>query len=423
MTSSPLQPSAADPQTQTQTQPLATAPAVRVDAAVFGGGVAGMWLLDALVRAGYDAVLIEKHALGQGQTVCAQGIIHSGLKYTLKGGMTGSAQAIREMPALWRRCLAGEDRPDLRGTRVRSESCLLWRTQSLSSKLGMVGARAGLKVRPVRLTGEEVPEVLRACPGGVFRLDEQVIAPESLLQVLLERHRERIIQADVDRFEVVDDRVVAFELHGRRVEPAHLVLTAGAGNAELRRLIGMPNETMQRRPLHMVMMRSPSLPLLQGHCVDGARTRATITSDRDAAGQVVWQVGGQVSEDGVAMERDELLAFARHEVAAVLPGLDLSGVEWASYRVDRAERQMPGNKRPEDHAVLQERNVLTCWPTKLALAPVLAADIIRKLPPSAKQQNGTGILPVNTAEPLAAMPRPAVAPPPWETADAWTRDP
>ncbi|MEM9414452.1 MAG: FAD-dependent oxidoreductase [Planctomycetota bacterium] len=394
-----------------------------VDVAIFGGGVAGLWLLDALVRAGYHAILIEKNALGHGQTVCAQGIIHSGLKYTLKGGMTGSAQAIREMPALWRRCLNGEDQPDLRGTNIRSDYCLLWRTHSLTSKLGMVGARAGLKVKPIKLTGDDIPEPLRACPGGVFRLDEQVIAPESMLDVLLQRHRERIICADIEAFEVVDNRVISFELHDQRIRPAHVVITAGAGNAALRSAIGLPNGTMQRRPLHMVMMRSPSLPLLQGHCVDGAKTRATITSDRDADGRVVWQVGGQISEDGVGMERDELLAFAKREVAAVLPGLDLEGVEWASYRVDRAEQQMPGNKRPEHCAVLEEGNVLTCWPTKLALAPILAADIIQRLPAPAQQQSGAGVSAAESLDAVAKMPRPAVAPPPWETTDAWTRNP
>ncbi|MFI4860169.1 MAG: FAD-dependent oxidoreductase [Phycisphaerales bacterium JB063] len=410
--------------TDTPSTSTPTAPAdLAVDVAVFGGGVAGLWLLDALVRAGYDAILIEKHAMGHGQTVCAQGIIHSGLKYTLKGGMTGSAQAIKEMPALWRRCLEGQDQPDLRGTRIRSDHCLLWRTQSLSSKLGMVGARAGLKVKPIRLSGDEVPQALRACPGGVFRLDEQVIAPESMLAILLQRHRDRCIRADVEDFTVEAGHVRSFHLHGRRVLPKHVVLTAGAGNAQLRRAIGLPNGTMQRRPLHMVMMRSPDLPLLQGHCVDGAKTRATITSDRDRDGQTVWQVGGQISEDGVSMERDELIPFAKREVAAVLPGLELTGVEWASYRIDRAEQQMPGNKRPEHCAALEDGNVLTCWPTKLALAPILAADIIDRLPAPQTQEGGTGILPVNTLESLATMPHPDVAPPPWETTDAWTRDP
>ena len=79
---------------------------------------------------------------------------------------------------------------------------------------------------------------------------------------------------------------------------------------------------------------------------------------------------------------------------------------------------MPGNKRPEHCAVIEDGNVLTCWPTKLALAPILAADIIGRLP----APGGTDTLPVKTAA-FATMPRPAVAPPPWETTDAWTRDP
>src|SRR5690606_19676305 len=139
-----------------------------------------------------------------------------------------------------------------------------------------------------------------------------------------------------------------------------------------------------------------TLPLLQGHCVDGAKTRATITSDRDTTGRVVWQVGGQVSEDGVDMEREELLTFAKREVLALLPGLNLDGVEWASYRVDRAEQQTPGNKRPEHFAVIEDGNVLTCWPTKLALAPVLAADIIGRLGTPPVVQGGADAPPADT---------------------------
>ena len=386
----------------------------RIDVAIIGGGVAGMWLLDGLTRAGYHALLIEKQALGQGQTVCAQGIIHSGLKYTLQGGLTGPAQAIREMPALWRRCLAGTAEPDLRGTRIRSNACMLWRTQSLASKLGMVGARTGLKVKPVRLASEQVPPPLRACPGGVFRLDEQVIAPETMLQVLLDRHRDRVIQAEAERFEVVDSAVRSFWTHGLKLQPDRVVLTAGAGNAPLRQAMGLPAELMQRRPLHMVMMRSPTLPMLQGHCVDGAKTRVTITSDHDTQGRVVWQVGGQVSEDGVGMEQPALLKHAASEIRTALPGLGLDHVQWASYRVDRAERASPGNKRPDHHAVVEDGNVLTCWPTKLALAPVLAADIIGRLAPPAAPHDLAA---------FESMPRPDVAAPPWETTDTWTPTP
>ena len=375
-----------------------------------------MWLLDALTRAGYCAVLIEKHALGQGQTVCAQGIIHSGLKYTLRGSMTASASAIRDMPGLWRRCLTGDTQPDLSATRVRSDFCYLWRTQSITSKLGMVGARAGLKVKPIRLPPGELPDVLTDCPGGVFRLDEQVIAPETMLQTLLDRHRQRIIQASEVDFELQDGRVAALTLQGVRVVPEHVVLSAGAGNAALRQAIGLSNPCMQKRPLHMVMMRG-ELPMLQGHCVDGAKTRATITSDHDAQGRVVWQVGGQIAEDGVAMSPDVFLPYAKREVQTVLPGLNLNAIQWASYRVDRAEYASPSGKRPENHSVIVEGNVITAWPTKLAMAPVLADDIVSRLgPPQAEDNLG------KLADKLADLPRPVVADPPWETPQQWTSD-
>ena len=46
-----------------------------IDVLIFGGGVAGLFCLDKLVREGYNAYLIEKSFLGNGQTACSQGII------------------------------------------------------------------------------------------------------------------------------------------------------------------------------------------------------------------------------------------------------------------------------------------------------------------------------------------------------------
>ncbi len=111
---------------------------------------------------------------------------------------------------------------------------------------------------------------------------------------------------------------------------------------------------------------------MNGHCVDGARTRVTITSDRDSKGRTVWQVGGQLAEDGVVLDEPLFVRRAYDELAAVLPGVDLSECEWAAYRVDRAECAMPRGGRPDTATVLSEGNVITAWPTKLALVPQLA---------------------------------------------------
>ena len=75
----------------------------------------------------------------------------------------------------------------------------------------------------------------------------------------------------------------------------------------MREQVGLSTSAMQLRPLHMVMVRGP-LPEFNGHCVDGSKTRVTITSDRDIHKQTVWQIGGQVSEIGVDLEADELIS-------------------------------------------------------------------------------------------------------------------
>ena len=392
-----------------------------VDVLIFGGGGAGLWLLDALHRRGLAVRLLEAAKLGTGQTIASQGIIHGGLKYTLRGLLTPSARAIRAMPRRWRACLAGQDQPDLTHTRLRAEFCYLWHSGSITSKLALAGARTALEVRPVALDRGRWPAVLAQCPQ-VLRLDEQVIDPASFLADLAGRHRPRLMQIDASEaalaFEMDHDRVRAVRL-GRpgggkevRLCPQVVVLTAGLGNATLRRRVGLAPQAMQCRPLHMVMLRSAALPVLHGHCVDGAATRVTITTDRMADGQIVWQVGGRIAEQGVELDGRALIDLARSELAATVPGLAMHDVQWSSYRVDRAEAADAG-RRPDDVSVRREGNVMTAWPTKLALVPRLVEQIEAQL---------ADVRPTADDELTSALhdwPVPDVAPPPWETQTQW----
>ena len=398
------------------------------DVVIFGGGAAGLWLLDELTRRGKCAVLLEANALGTGQTVAAQGIIHGGLKYTLQGLLTNSATSIREMPAIWRECLDGQREPNLSAVRRRSNECFLWRTDSLSSRLGMLGAKMGLRVAPQSVSADDRPQILRGCPGSVARLPEQVISTVSLIEVLATRNRDRLLKVDPARVEF--DCGSPGEITSIRIgddiafQPRAVVFTAGTGNSALRRSVGLTGEAMQRRPLHMVLLRGGRLPMFQGHCVDGAKTRVTITSELDSLGRTVWQVGGQIAEDGVAWDERTLLTCARDELRAVLPNIDLSSVEWSTYRVDRAEGIVPSGKRPESVQIRRDGNCLTAWPTKLALVPQLVTELCQwieetnfKFDPPRRIKSE-----IVSDQVLRNWPRPSVALPPWETEARWVAD-
>lgn len=399
----------------------------KVDLIIFGGGIAGLWTLNEASRQGYRCILLEAIELGSGQTIASQGIIHGGLKYTLQGMMTGSARWIREMPLIWRNALKGAAQPDLSDTEIRSNHCYLWRTDSVSSRLGMFGAKMGLRVAPKNLASEETPELLAQCPGPIALMEEQVISPQSLIANLSDRLADQIFKYDPEPLSFQFDegkQISSVQIPDPNGDPltiqtAAVLLTAGRGNEQLRNLArqqsNSDNSVMQKRPLHMALVRG-ALPQFNGHCVDGAKTRITITSDTDSQGRTIWQLGGQVSEVGVKLNRVELIQHAAQELSASIPGMNLSGLEWNTYSVDRAEGATKSGLRPETPQILKEDNLLTAWPTKLALAPRLTTDIFQhlhdmKIKPTLEDSSWK--------ESFSALPRPLIAQPPWETVTDW----
>ncbi|MEQ8788372.1 MAG: FAD-dependent oxidoreductase [Pirellulaceae bacterium] len=395
---------------------------LQVNAVIFGAGAAGLWTLDELRRQGRSAVLLETSALGDGQTIASQGIVHGGLKYSLKGLLTASAREAREMPKLWRRCLSGADAPDLSRTEVRSESFYLWGTDSAASRVGMFGAKLGLQAAPRTIEHDQRPPLLRDCQGAVLRVDEQVLSPSSLLAALAAPHQNAILKIDRTK---PPSLVTSRPGHAQSIVvcspeasseltllPDWVVLAAGQGNAALREQLGLDASRMQRRPLHMVLVRGP-LPEFFGHCVDGGRTRVSITSARDNSGRTVWQVGGQIAEDGVTLDAEALIHRAQAEISSTLPELNLAHTEWSTYRVDRAEGAVAGGGRPDSFHLLKDGNVLTAWPTKLVLVPQLAAAAAKTIVASTTLRAANYSL-------LTSWPRPAKAAPPWDRAGTWT---
>jgi hypothetical protein len=130
----------------------------------------------------------------------------------------------------------------------------------------------------------------------------------------------------------------------------------------------------------------------------------------------VWQVGGEVAEVGATRDEQAQLAHAAGELRAAIPGLDPSGLGWATYAIDRAEPAAAG-RRPDDAGIVVEGNVVTAWPTKLVLVPRLADAVLARLgEPAGRAADPTAAIP-------PGWPRPVVALPPWETRRTWCPDP
>lgn len=397
-------------------------PVTPVDVAIFGGGVAGLWLLARLRQLGYQAVLFESQALGTGQTRYAQGIIHGGTKYALTGKLTGSSEAIVAMPARWRACLDGEGELDLRQARRLASNQYLWSTTSLTSRLSSFFASKLMRSRTRPVEGDERPQVLRdpAFKGQVYRLEEPVLDTASLVHALAEPYREAIYQINEEtRLSRSDDGwQVTLAEEGKTVSfsAKRLVLSAGKGNAALLQQCGLETPVMQLRPLLMVMVRGGTQPLpgeLYAHCLGAsANPRITITTHYDSEGRTVWYLGGQIAEEGVGRSEAEQIRAAQKELSELFPWLDLSDAQWGILPIDRAEPKMPGGARPDDVFADERDGVITAWPTKLALAPRLAEQIIEKI-----QQGG-----VKPGEPsaLPEWPHPGYAPLPWQEEDKWS---
>lgn len=373
------------------------------DVLIFGGGIAGLWLLDRLRREGYAALLLERHALGRGQTMAMQGIIHGGLKYALSGILTGSAQAIRGMPKRWDAHFRGETLPDLRMVHLRATSCLLWSDGSVVGQLSLQAAKMGLQTPVMAVSASERPIPLRGC-REVYAVAEPVVDPQSLLAAFIGLHHEAIIHVPSFDPLYLEHGFGVGCRNGVQIRPKYAIFTAGETNEALRSVARLSPGAMQRRPLHFPVLVG-DLPDLNGHCIHGAKTRITVTTQRRGPRMAAWQIGGQVSEDGVGMGAQALKERVFAELAAALPGYTLPPVEFFSFPIDRAEGRHPSGARPEDPVILRDEGILTVWPTKFALVPLLADWVLAALP----SPSGVDLPPMSGL----GFQAPEIAPFPW----------
>jgi glycine/D-amino acid oxidase-like deaminating enzyme len=385
---------------------------VEIDVAVFGGGIAGLWLLRRLRKLGFDALLFEKQRLGFGQTIASQGIIHSGVKYTFDGVNRPQTEALSAMPKIWMDCIAGHGEVDLRGTQILAEHQLMFTTGGLFNRaVGALAARA-LRSDVRTVAREDWPEVFcaREFSGTIYRLEEPVLAAKTVLAKL---NCPAVHQAAVKEIRREGERVseiVFNDADSTHVRPRACIFTSGEGNEWFAEQLGLDkSKTAQRRPLRMILARGVPCKLF-AHClVPEPKPRVTITT-HDLKGENIWYLGGNIAEKAVGMREDEALRWAYSEMAALFPWLDWKKVRWAIHDVDRAE-PLANKLLPGGPTLWTAGNAALAWPTKLALAPALAQQALRWLEQEgATPSHRTTELSLPLAEPARY---------PWEEVREW----
>jgi hypothetical protein len=366
---------------------------------IVGAGIAGLWTFHRLKKRGYDVVLLHDGTVGGTQTLAAQGIIHAGLKYALGGKVSRVARTIAQMPKRWRAALETGEEVDLRQARVLAQS------QQLLMPRGFVGGVVEVMTRKVLddvtpCPPEDWPDGLHAAgfTGTAVNMNELVLDVPSIVQALAAPYADSIFPYTPEHAQ------------GTRLT----IHTAAAGNAQIAADKGADKGLKtQHRPLLMGLLAPAPFPLYAHLVGTGEKPIATITTHTKRDGSYVWYIGGSVAESTKDAPRKKLYKAIEKALLKALPDLDLSGVRWGAYPVDRVEgRSGSGIHMPETPTVHVVGDDLYCWPTKMTFAPLLSDDLLEHI-------ERRGLMP---REPMPeaghAKPLPYTNPP-WEEAQSW----
>ncbi|MBE9567332.1 MAG: FAD-dependent oxidoreductase, partial [Proteobacteria bacterium] len=238
--------------------------------------------------------------------------------------------------------------------------------------------------RSTELDKKSLPSIFqhKDFKGQFYRLDEPVFNTLSVVRALAEPRKQSILMVNRETFLPEEGRIsvrsaqdIAYSFRYKKI-----IFNAGEGNEYLVTLSGSKLPEMQRRPLNMVVMRGVQRDMIYAHCLGASvNPRITITSHRDAEGNIVWYMGGQLAEEGVDKSDAELIQSAKDELGELIPWLDLSDAQWGVLEINRAEIKKTGTARPDSFSIEQDKNVITAWPTKMALSPALADELVNMI--------------------------------------------
>lgn len=343
------------------------------DIVIFGAGIAGLWALARLKAAGYDVLLLEKNAIGGTQTLASQGILHSGLKYTLGGKINKLARQISAMPDIWRAALAGKGPVDLRAAKLAADSQLLLIPKGFTGGVTkfITAKTLGESVREI--PPDHWPQDLKnsGFAGSAIAMGEPVIDTASVIRALATPYKDciRKIESTPPEF-----------LKRHNIHAQAYIFTAADGNHEIAGNLGHDkNLETQKRPLLMGIMKNAPFPLF-AHLVGASdKPVATVTTHTDQNGSLLWYFGGQAAERPKDSNPEDTISACQKALDKYLPALDLSKAQWSTLPIDRVEGRSGKGKMPDTPTIHQVENTLYCWPTKLTFAPLLSDMIMDRI--------------------------------------------
>ena len=382
------------------------------DIVIFGAGIAGLWTFNHLKTLGYDVVLFEKESIGCGQTIASQGIIHSGLKFSLAGKVNTLAKSISAMPGRWHDALNGDGIVNLSSAKMSAESQHLLIPSGFFGNLTKLVAQKALGNNVHDIAQDDWPTEIKnsGFKGSLIFMDEPVLDVPSVLKALAAPYQDCIKKISAEQAHAP----FAF-LKESGFSPKRVIFTSARSN----HIIAKQNahdaglET-QARPLLQGMIKNAPFPLFAHLVGKTDKPVASVTTHKTENGELVWYLGGGVAERKKEANPDEVYGTAIEVFAKYLPNINTSNMEWATLPIDRIEgKSKTDGWMPDTPTVHTTKDALYCWPTKLTFAPMLADMIVKDL---AEQ----GITPSQKTAELPFLENATFSKTPWDDAQ-WTK--
>lgn len=366
---------------------------IKSDITIIGGGVAGLWTANVLKQMGFNCILIEKHSLGNYQTINSQGIIHGGVKYSLVGKISNATSNISKMTEAWDLSFSNKisNKPnlvDLSLTKINSTCHDLCFPNSNFFKLSsfVTSKILSSKCKIISKNDQDYQNSLNQLGynGIVYRITEKVVDTKSLINNLSKNIENNIIQLDNYEINYQDNQInnINFESKNQNynIKSQLYIFTSGQNNQHIINFSEhLPKQ--QLRPLQMIFAKPDININLFAHFIgkDNKNNKpfATITTHKNINNENILYFGGQVAEsEYIDTPKDIHINNLKKQIKTIFPKVNINNWQWDTIKINRAEASQEYNKMPDTSFAIKQNNIILGWPTKLTFAPDFADRIL-----------------------------------------------